>query len=85
VKHWLLRIMIASNQMINALIGGDPQMSMSARAGFAREAGSHLGAFWCKVLDVPDIHHHNPKYPDDADHCTIAILNYRDYKSQVKP
>lgn len=82
--RYLLRILIATNQLSNALLGGDPQMSMSARAGFAREQHSKLGTFWCATFDLMDHHHLNPRYPVDADHCTIAIVDYRLRKAASK-
>lgn len=84
MKHWLISILIAANQLGNALTGGDPQMSISARSGFAREHGSRIGKIMCKLEDIPDIHHPNPKYPDHADHCIIAIIDYRNRKHNVK-
>ena len=82
--RYFIHILIALNQLGNTIIGGDPQMSMSARAGFAREHHSKLGTYWCSTLDLFDHHHPNVKYPDGADHCTIAVIDYRERKAEVK-
>ncbi len=71
MKHYLIRILIAANQLTSTLLGGNPQMSLSARAGYAREAGSHLGTMWCGALDAG--HHHS----EGDDHCTVAMRHYR--------
>jgi hypothetical protein len=84
MRHLLLSVAIATNQLINAATGGDPQMSISARAAFAREHGSKLGKFWCGTFDKFDHHHLSTYYPSDADHCDIAIIDYRDRKGKVK-
>ena len=86
MKHWAVRVMIALNQCINATTGGDPQMSLSARAGFARDHGSHIAHVWCKVFDTFDRHHPNPTslWTPGMDHCDLAIVEYRHRKGEVK-
>lgn len=84
IRQWAVRVLIAANQAANALIGGDPQMSMSARAGFAREHGSKLGTYWCATFDLFDRHHPNVRYPLNADHCTIAVIDYRLRKGDIE-
>ncbi len=70
--RWLMAIMIASNQLGNALTGGNPQESISSRAGEAREHGSKVGTGICAVFEAFDFHD-----PDRADHCTLAIEQHR--------
>lgn len=69
-KHWLLAVSMAANQFVNAVTGGDPDMSVSARAGFAREHGSKAGTAICRVLEFVDVH---PFGNDSGDHCGIAM------------
>lgn len=86
VLRYLGAVTVALNQLASAATGGDPQMSMSARAAFSREAGSKLGTFWCATLDLMD-HHHPDKqgrYRNGADHCEIAIVDYRIRKENHK-
>lgn len=73
MKHWLLAVSMAANQLVNALTGGNPQMSVSARAGYAREHGSKGGIVTCRVLEFLDVH---PFSHTKEDHCQIAIRNY---------
>lgn len=72
-KRWGVSVLMALNQLGNALTGGNPDMSMSARAGYAREKGSKGGALACKLLDWLD-----PRDGDspNGDHCEIAIRNF---------
>ena len=70
MKHFLLGISMALNQLVNAVTGGNPDMSVSARAGYARDRGAKVGTAVCHVLDWLD--------PRDAnapagDHCFIAV------------
>lgn len=64
---------MAFNQLFNTMTGGNPDMSTSARAGYARESGNRGGAFACKVLDWLD-----PRDGDSpkGDHCDIAMQNH---------
>lgn len=71
--NWLRAVVMALNQLGNALTGGDPDMSVSARAGYAREHGAKLGGGVCHVFDWLD-----PRDGDSArgDHCDIAMWNH---------
>lgn len=73
LKRWLIGVLMAANQLGNAILGGDPDMSVSARAGYAREHGSKFAAGVCRVLDWVD-----PRDGDslEGDHCMIAITNH---------
>lgn len=84
MKHWLVRVLIATNQLGNALTGGDPQMSFSARFGFARERGSEFAKLACGALEKLDHHHWNPEYNPAWDHCDIALVDYWRRKSDVR-
>jgi len=72
VKRWLLGLSMALNQLANALLGGNPDMSVSARAAYAREHGNKVGASVCHVLDWLDPHDGDgPR----GDHCDVAIAH----------
>ena len=72
MKHFLLGISMALNQLVNALLGGDVDMSVSARAGYARNKGAKVGTAVCHVLDWLD-----PRDGDAAEgnHCDIAVIH----------
>lgn len=76
MKKWILAVSMAANQFFNALIGGNPQMSTSARAGYAREAGSRGGRVACAVLEAIDFHPFRTDVDRNLDHCQIAVRNY---------
>lgn len=76
MKRYLLALSMAANQLFNALIGGNPQMSTSARAGYAREHGSRGGRIMCSVLEAVDFHPFRKPELSALDHCAIAMLNY---------
>ena len=80
VTHYLLAVALACNQLGNAILGGDPGMTTSARAGYARAQGHHLGAGVCRVLEWLDPHLVNDKRPPatkiPGDHCQIAVTNF---------
>ena len=70
MKHFLLGLSMAFNQLFNAMTGGNPDMSTSARAGYARDKGAKVGAVACHILDWLD-----PRDGDSpkGDHCDIAV------------
>ena len=72
MKRWLLAVVMALNQLGNAILGGDPDMSVSARVGYARARGSTFAAGTCHVLDWID-----PRDGDAlrGDHCDVAVDN----------
>jgi hypothetical protein len=72
-RRFLGVVWLAANQTVNTLIGGDPQMTMSARAGYARERGSRAAAGACRFLDVLDLRDGDAP---EGDHCDIAVRNY---------
>lgn len=70
---WFAAVIMAMNQLGNALLGGNPDMSVSARVGYAREKGAKLGTGVCHVLDWLD-----PRDGDSlqGDHCDIAVRHH---------
>lgn len=74
VGRWLAALCLASNHWGNALLGGEADMTISARAGYARAKGSKVGAGMCHFLDWTD--HRDGDDPVRGDHCDIAVANY---------
>lgn len=56
-KIWLFNILVALDQLANAIFFGDPDETVSSRAGKAKRAGKCWGCFLCKILDWIDPHH----------------------------
>lgn len=53
---WLMKVLVATDQWVNALFGGDPDETISSRA--ARGRATHRWARWlCRVLDFFDPGH----------------------------
>jgi hypothetical protein len=75
LKRWLLAMSMALNQLANTILGGDPDMSVSARAGLAREHGARGGRIACHLLDWIDPHDGDRPI---GDHCTIAVRNHKE-------
>jgi hypothetical protein len=75
--HWIGAVSIAANRLVNALTGGDPQMSVSARAGLAREHHRRAGVITCKLLGWMD----PIDGKDDRDHCNVAVVHYWERKN----
>lgn len=51
MKIYILNILIAIDQLGNALINGNPDETISSRAGKAMVAGKKWGCVLCKFLD----------------------------------
>lgn len=73
---WLQVASVVFSQALNVITMGQPGMTVSARAGYARDNGSKVGAGLCRVLDVVDLKSH--------DHCTNAIIAH-EVRSQPDP
>jgi hypothetical protein len=50
-------ILIALDQLGNAILGGYPDETLSTRAAIARRSGKRWGCVLCKVLDWIDTNH----------------------------
>lgn len=74
LKFFLTGLSLAVNQLVNAMTGGAPEMTVSARAGYARERGSKAGTAVCRVLEAMDVHPYSNE--PGTDHCQFAIRNY---------
>jgi hypothetical protein len=74
VKHWLVGISLAANQLVNALTGGSAGQTVSFRAEQARANGSRAGAAVCRVLEAADFHRERP----NEDHCAKAARHFRE-------
>ena len=59
---WMWNILIALDRFGNAITGGDPEETISSRAGKARNADKFWGKALCPVLDWVD-----------PDHCATSI------------
>lgn len=57
VRLWLFNFAIAIDQLGNALIGGDPQETISSRAGKLVDRDVKWACVLCKFLDAVDARH----------------------------
>ena len=51
LRRWFWNVLIALDQVGNALVMGDPDETISSRAAKARANGRPWGCVLCKVLD----------------------------------
>jgi hypothetical protein len=75
VLHWIGAINLVVLHLGNAMMGGSIHSTPSARAGYARERGSTMGAGVCHMLDWIDPHDGDSP---NGDHCTIAMRHDRE-------
>ena len=74
--HWLCVVSTYLSMSLNTLVLGDPAMTISARAGYARDNGSRIGRNLCRVLNVIDMK--NDGDDPKGDHCDNAqAADYR--------
>jgi len=52
MKQYLWNILIALDQFANAILGGDPDETISSRADKAQQEGKRWGCILCKLLDL---------------------------------
>lgn len=56
-KRWLWNILVSLDQMLNTLLRGDPDETVSSRAAKARQRGRRWGCVLCRCLDWLDPGH----------------------------
>jgi hypothetical protein len=64
--RYVLNILIAVDQVANAILGGYPDETISLRAALARDNGERWGCLLCRLLDAIV-----------ADHCSNSIIHER--------
>lgn len=57
MKRYLWNLLIAIDQLVNAVAGGRPRQTLSARAHRAHLRGNRLGTLTCRLLDHLDPDH----------------------------
>lgn len=57
IKFWVWNILLALDQLGNAILLGDPKETISRRAGQAAEQGKDWGCLLCHFLDEIDPRH----------------------------
>lgn len=62
MKLYVLNVLIALDQFGNALVGGDPDETISSRAGKAQQKGRRWGCVLCRFLNW-----------FERDHCAKSI------------
>jgi hypothetical protein len=62
--RYVLSVLIALDQLVNALFGGYADETVSFRAATARKRGERWGCVLCKLLDWID-----------PNHCSKTLLN----------
>jgi hypothetical protein len=50
-KQWFWNMLVAVDQFFNTLLGGDPDETISSRAGKAKAKGHRWGCILCALLD----------------------------------
>lgn len=53
-RTYVFKVLVAGNQLLNAVTGGAPDETLSSRFGRARRRGSKTGRATCAVLDWID-------------------------------
>lgn len=66
LRQYILNILISLDQLVNVLIGGKPDETISSRAGKGRLEGS---IFWTYAADFIDLLF----YPLEKNHCFNSI------------
>lgn len=57
IVGYLARVFVALDQLLNALLGGDEDETMSSRLGKDARRGRIVGCVLCKMLDLIDKNH----------------------------
>lgn len=57
IKRWFWNVLISVDQLGNTLAGGDPDETISSRAGKAKQEGKRWGCVLCRILNWFDRGH----------------------------
>jgi hypothetical protein len=57
MKHYILNLLVAIDQLGNAVCGGDPDETISSRLAKLNRRGNKVGVIGCKILDKLDKGH----------------------------
>jgi len=62
MKRYFINLFIGTDQLVNAICGGDPDETISSRIGKRRDGAER---FWAKVVNI--------LFFWEKDHCTASI------------
>lgn len=51
VTSWPRRFLLACDRLLNVIVNGNPDLTISTRAAIARQEGRRWGCVVCRVLD----------------------------------
>lgn len=68
VKRYVWNVLISLDQLLNTVLGGDPDETLSSRMGKRARKGDKLGRYFCAVLDVFDKNHCEKSIERDEGH-----------------
>lgn len=57
IKRYVFNILISVDQLVNTILGGDPDETISSRLGKAKKKGNPIAIAICKVLSKFDNKH----------------------------
>jgi hypothetical protein len=57
MQRYVWNLLIAVDQLLNAMLGGDPDETISSRVGKMAMKGSRIGKIACRVLNFFDKGH----------------------------
>jgi len=63
MKNYILQVLIAFDRMVNVMLGGRQNETISSRSALARKEGRVWGCLLCKFLDKLE-----------SDHCNKALI-----------
>lgn len=72
MKHWFKQFFIGIDQLLNAILGGWADETLSSRAWRTEQKGRLLGCFFRPVIDTLAAALFN-----DLDHCKVAFESER--------
>lgn len=62
MKEYFWKLLVSLDQPVNALLGGNPDETISSRLGKGERRGCRVCRFFCRILDILE-----------KDHCALSI------------
>jgi hypothetical protein len=65
VKRYIWNLLISIDQLVNTLLAGDPDETISSRMGKRARKGDRFGIWLCKFLNIFDKNHCEKSIEED--------------------
>lgn len=67
MRNYVFKVLVAIDQLLNALLNGSPDETLSSRLGKGERRGCRVCWFFCRILDIFEKNHCALSIEEDED------------------